>query len=594
MPFNPFIHGTSSQTLSMMQHTDFQLMPIVAMLNNFKVAPMVGELTQGGFSIIGHGSNLDTITGAPAFGRIEHTHYDLDKVVGNYAKNPNDTNLQVCQEYFKNFLKSTHKSAFSDLNLLMIYLVRLRQFGVNITDVVSADEINTLRERLHATVQFYYFLMCVQKHIYIHGAAIDEFKKENDLQGDYAAGDYIEHFFSFEAFLEKLKKTQFNMEEIYNSPSFENINKLLDFIKIPKGYQEKIKRNPCGEDNFAAKRDYHFFSSQKPESGEVFYEEIGGYLFTNHPSYSFAYYLERYYQSYMRAQSKAEVLLNVFPDFENFHSKVLSHIEALQNRITLCKALLDARDEEFIRYDEQDELIAKPFPVVFVTEAKTIEEFENEYRSRVPLKLGKEMQLLATDNKENQKRLRDYLQKNHVGPAEVLLFDDLYALRSKPEHYFDALGNDVWGMAFELAKKQNCMNGFCKLYRTFAELNEKRYRFKTTNKEVYGKLNELFIALQQTILTPDKNKIDFKGIQNTLQRHRQENYILYATHRGILGYIDTLLTILASLVIFYPITYVVQKSMNIAHTFFATDTEKKINNSILAVDEILDETAVLG
>ena len=437
LPFNPFIHGTSSQTLSMMKSTDFQLMPIVAMLQNFKIAPMVGELAMGGFCIIGEGSNNDTITGAPAFGRMQHNRYDLNKVIESYTKHFNSARLNTCKEYFKDRLEHEHKSAFTNLNLLMIYLVRLRQFGVKVSDVVSFDEINILKGRLAATVQFYYFILCIQKYIFIDAAEMERFKKENNLDGYYALGDYIEHFFSFENFLEKLRKTQFNMEEIYNSPSPENINRLLEFIKIPENSQENVKRYPSGDDHFIAKRDYHFFSRHKHDLAcEVYYEEIGGYLFTNNSSYSLAHYLEVHSRTYNRVHEGDETLVPL-PNFEKFHAEVLPYIDALKDRTQLCNTLLDAPDSEFVPYDVNDELITKPFPLVFVTEAKTMEVFSEEYRSRVPLKLGKEIVLVATDNKEHQKRVRDYLQKNNVGPVEVLLFDDLYTLRSRPDaNYF--------------------------------------------------------------------------------------------------------------------------------------------------------------
>ncbi|KTD37769.1 hypothetical protein Loak_1445 [Legionella oakridgensis] len=592
--FNPFIHGTSSQTLSMMKHTDFQLMPILAMLQNFKIAPMVGELAQGGFGIIGKDSNDNTLTGAPAFGRMQHDHYDLNRVIKNYTKYSNNTTLNACKENFKDLLKFAHKSAFTNLNLLMIYVARLRQFGVKISDVVSLEEISVLKERLDATVQFYYFILCIQKYIFIDVSEIERFKKENDLDGYFAVGDYIEHFFSFQNFLEKLRNTQFNMEEIYHSPSPENISKLLVFLKIQKGTQETVKRYPSGEDNFIAKCDYHFFIHEKHEpTNKVRYEKIGGYLFTNNSSYSFAHYLEEYYRS-CSAQDHEDTLA-VLPDFEAFHGEVLPYINALKDRIQLCKALLDAPDDAFVPYDGNDALITKPFPIIYVTEANTIEAFHAEYRSRLPLKLGKEIVLVTTDNKENQKRLRDYLQTNNVGPVEVLLFDDLYTLRSTPDaNYFDAFAHDDLIKAFELAKKQHCVTQFSKLYRALSELNEKRYRFKSTNTEIYEKLNELFTDLQQSILTPDKSRINFRGIQEALQRNKQENYTLYATHRGILGTIDRLLTILASLVVFYPITYLVQKSRKSMHTFFATDTEKKVDNALLTVEEITNELTTVS
>lgn len=595
LPYNPFIHGTSSQTLSMMQSTDFQLMPVIAMLQDFKVAPMVGELRRGGFSIIGNGSNRDTITGAPAFGRMQHDHYNLDKIIESYTKYSDNISLDACKEKFKNILERSHKSAFTNLNLLMIYLVRLRKLGVKAADVAPLDEINTLKARLNATIQFYYFTLCIQKYIFIDGAEMERFKTENNLDGLYPVGDYIEHYFSFEHFLEKIRTTGFNIEEIYNSPSPENINKLIEFVRISKNSQENVERYPSGKDNFIAKRDYNFFTPQKPKPGyDVQYNEMGEYLFSNKSNYTFAHYVEQYYKTYRCVQEKGEQALASFPDFEGFHTKVLPYIEALKNRIELCNTLLDTDNNEFVPHNKSDQLLTKPFPVVFVTEAKTLEPFHDEYRSRVPLKLGKEILLVATDNKDNQKRLRDYLQKNNVGPVEVLIFDDLHTLRSRPDaNYFDAFANDDLIKAFELAKKQNHVTQFSKLYRALSELNEKRYRFKSTNQEMYGKLSNLFVDLQQNLLTPNKDQINFRGIQNALQRNKHENHALYATHRGVLGIIDTLLTILASLVVFYPITYLVQKSRHSAHTFFATDTEKKVNHVINAADEMMHQGAAI-
>ena len=103
----------------------------------------------------------------------------------------------------------------------------------------------------------------------------------------------------------------------------------------------------------------------------------------------------------------------------------------------------------------------------------------------------------------------------------------------------------------------------------------------------------MFDDLQENILTPNKDKINFKGIQNVLQESKHKNYALYATHRGVLGFIDTLLTILASLVVFYPITYLVQKSHHSMHTFFATETEKKVNYALDAADEIVRQFAAI-
>ena len=583
LSFNPFIHGTSSQTLSMMQHTHFQLMPVIAMLQEFKVAPMVGELTQGGFGVIGDGFNGSTMSGAPAFGRMHHAHYDLNRVIRSYTNYSHHLSLDVCKENFKDILGDSHKSAFTRLNLLMIYLVRLRQLGVKAGDLASLSEIDALKERLNATVEFYYFVLCIQKHIFIDVPEMQRFRTENNLDDVWAVGDYIEHYFSFENVLEKLRKTEFNVEEIYASPSPENIGKLIEFVKISKDSQENVKRYPDGQDHFIAKRDYSFFKQQQDDlECQVQHHEMSARFFTNGSGCSLDRYLEQYYKTYRSFQEKRAQTSS--PDFKGFHEKVMPYIDALKDRIALCRTLLDADDDEFVPHNKSDTLLIKPFPVVFVTEVTALEVFCNEYRSRAPLKLGKEILLIATDNTENQKRLRDYLQENNVGPVEVLLFDDLHTLRSRPEaNYFDSFANDDLIKAFELAQQKDCLAQFSKLYRALSELNEKRYRFRSTNQEMYLNLNKLFVSLQENVLTPDKNEINFEAIQQLLRFNKQENYALYATHRGVLGVIDTLLTILASLVVFYPIIYLVQKSRNSVHTFFSTNTEKKVNYALDAV-----------
>lgn len=591
LPFNPFIHGTSSQTLSLMQSTAYQLMPVLAMLQDFKTAPMVGELTQGGYSDLWTGSNRDTVAGAPSFGRIRHAHYDLPRIIKGFTRYSKATNLETHKGNFKKIVAHSHKVAFSNLNLLMIYLGRLRQFGVKVSDVMPLDEIDTLKARLNASIQFYYFILCIQKYIFINGKAMEQFRQENDLDDCFDLADHMEHFFSFENFLEKLRKTPFDIEAIYKAPSPDNINKLLEFVKISEGFEGKVKKYSSGEAHFRAKRDYHFFTSERQELG---FEEYRGamhwYFFKNTPGYTLGYYLQIHHIAYSCAEEKNTPI--PLPNFEAFHTQVLPHIDAMKDRVQLCEELLDAHDEDFVAYHKEDELITKPFPVVFVTEVDTLEDVGEEYRSPVPLRLGKEILLVATDNTHHQKRLRDYLQKNNVGPVEVLLFDDLKTLCSEKyqSNYFDAFVNEDLIRAFELAKEQNCVAQFSKLYRALSELNEKRYRFKSTNQEMYEKLNGLFTDLQCSVLTPDKDKINFEGIRDVLQYNKQENYTLYATHRGVLGLIDTSLTILASLGIFYPITYFVQKIRHSPHTFFATDTEKKVNYAIEAADEVINQS----
>jgi len=50
--YDPFIHGTTSATRSLMTKTNFQLMPVLKVIDDFLTAPMVGELTCGGYSFV--------------------------------------------------------------------------------------------------------------------------------------------------------------------------------------------------------------------------------------------------------------------------------------------------------------------------------------------------------------------------------------------------------------------------------------------------------------------------------------------------------------------------------------------------------------
>ena len=227
LPFNPYIHGTSSQALYMMPSTDYKIMPILEMLK-MNLAPMVGELTKGGYDVIS-----DDV-GIPAFGRMQHNRYDLKTVIENYTKYSDNMSLDVCKKNFKDIFSNSHKLAFTNLNLLIIYLVRLRQLGVKTEDVATSDEIKDLKERLDATIQFYYFILCIQKDIFINSEGIDKFKNEHNLVGTANLRDYIEHYFSFENFLEKIRIAKLDIEWIFQHPSEENIDKLIDFVKIPK------------------------------------------------------------------------------------------------------------------------------------------------------------------------------------------------------------------------------------------------------------------------------------------------------------------------------------------------------------------------
>jgi hypothetical protein len=573
LEYNPFIHGSSSHTLSIMQSTEFKLLPILTMLQNFKVAPIVGEMTQGGYGFIGDSSNTNSLTGTPAFGRFRNCSYDLEKVISSYTKFPKN-NKKEWQKIFNYFFETAHKSAFRNLNLLMIYFVRLRQFGVNIENIAPLSELDTFNERLNATIQFYYFILFIQKHIFIDRNEMLRFRNENGLTAEFEYRAYLEHFFSFENLIDSIKNKKIDVKEIYDNPTPENINKLIEFLKISKNSEQTIKID-SSESRFTPTDDYHIFTTDTTNLGYDSNDsglEINSGLLLNSDRLS----------SYLFQTLEPHITTPriYVPDFRTIHETVLRHITAMQDRITLWSTLFNSADSEFTPPNLSDGLISKPFPVIFVTESTTFERLNQEFRSRLPLALGREILLVATNNKHNQKRFRDYLQENNIGPVEVLLFTDLNKMNQSRTQYFDAFANNDLIRAFELAKTTINRVPFSKLYRALSELNEKRFYFKSKNQQIYQNLNDLFVELQENILTPNKERINFEGIQEILKRNKETHLELYSSHRGVLKIIDTLLTILASLIVFYPIVYLVQKHTNHKHMFFATDTETKINNAL--------------
>ena len=66
-------------------------------------------------------------------------------------------------------------------------------------------------------------------------------------------------------------------------------------------------------------------------------------------------------------------------------------------------------------------------------------------------------------------------------------------------------------------------------------------------------------------------------------------------HRGFKGVVDTVLTVLASFLIFYPFTYIYQKVNNIQYSFFKTHSASlmgDLDNSLQAVDTANQEAFV--
>ena len=57
--------------------------------------------------------------------------------------------------------------------------------------------------------------------------------------------------------------------------------------------------------------------------------------------------------------------------------------------------------------------------------AMTLSPDKNEHRSLRPLKLGVDIQIIATDTPRHQQQLFDYLSKHGLNSVEIVLIDEL-------------------------------------------------------------------------------------------------------------------------------------------------------------------------
>ncbi len=157
--FNPYIHGTNSAALALMTQTNFQLMSPIDMLEQYRLAPLCGELTQGG---------LDSAkaSGQPCFARLSgkeiSNEYSLKKILRNYAKADKAPSPTECLDNLRGYGANASQRFFSTINIINIYLARARQLGINLATI---PEIQSLEMDFHLSMDIFYLYLLFSTHI---------------------------------------------------------------------------------------------------------------------------------------------------------------------------------------------------------------------------------------------------------------------------------------------------------------------------------------------------------------------------------------------------------------------------------------------
>lgn len=415
--FDPFIHGTNSSIFSLLPKTNFQIMPILTMLEDFKAVPMSGELTRGGYNIVGNTLIKDEIIGRTSFTRMtakDCNCYSLEKVLSGYTAlkiSSSDDSLND----FKCALSSGLRRSFANINLILIYFARARQTHLSLEQVISGDELKKLQTDIDATRQFFYFIQLLGEHIHPNFKAI----KESGLGRDVSDAAYT--LLTFEYIVDKIIKNKLDMKEILNNPTRENLEKALTVLEFPK--KCTIKSGVGSHDKEMEFKSTQFFCLE-PDYTEVkkLYENMDNLFYYFSQNYGSGATINEILEKYLSKRAD--------PDFfKKLSKKAQQHIVILNDRVRLFQKLLETPQSQFTLTEDQKYFLKKSFPVVLVSESEDKilmhDNSRDEYRSVTPLKLGDDIKLLATDTYYHRLEILNFLEKYHIDNVKVVLFDDL-------------------------------------------------------------------------------------------------------------------------------------------------------------------------
>lgn len=396
--FNPFIHGTNSAALALMTQTDFRLMSGIEMLEQYGLAPLCGEIKQGGFITA-------MADGKPCFARLSgeenSNEYSLNKVIWNYAKNNKAVSKEECLDNLRSYCVNPSMSLFSSISIINIYLARARQLGINLRDI---PDIQSLEKNFQQSKDIFYLYLLFSTHI----VAKKAIKELSDEEEDALRNELDEHL-SLQKVLEKLQQSNASIQEAYNNPTAESCQKIISILSLP--------------DHCTAQQLFEYVEEPiKKQSKSKRLEGEWGYMVRNVSSWSFESML---YQTCTERYKRG--------DFQRVAPKLLSYIETLEKRFLVMQRLLQDSQKPLILSAEDSDLVENSLPIILCyDQSRHIRIFSmrtQEYRTQKPLKLGEDIQTIATDTETNIKRLKAYSDRHHLN-LNVISFTDLERVHS--------------------------------------------------------------------------------------------------------------------------------------------------------------------
>lgn len=408
-------HGTSASTLAALPASDYSLCSTFDLIQR-GIPLHHGELVLGGYLNVGGvvsleypPGNIPNTTGMPSFVHYKESgaSYPISRIIADYALPATPLSPEKCLEDFNNALIESETVFFSNINLILFYFARALQFYPR-QEILQDDALQALEKKLGLTLDFFRLLSWLGRYIFPDGEKFNAISKSNPYAIFICEAKLK---LSFKELINKISES--GIDFTVKNPSKETLQRALDIFRLQK---------PLGKQKT---KETQFFSLDSKNSNRgVTRLRINLEEFTRNA-----------YATSGPEILLAELLRGTIPykDWALFSQITLkSHIAALIQRIQWVKQL--AEQGVTCLPDFKNDFPAD-FGVIFGTTRELyLHDFKHqEYRSLHSLRLGTDIDLIATDTEEHVEQIKRFLEKHNLRGIQVILFADLKKFSKKRE-----------------------------------------------------------------------------------------------------------------------------------------------------------------
>lgn len=404
--YNPYLHGTTSSVLALLEKTDFQLMPFMSLLEKYQIAPFSGELHTLGAKGLNLGETL-------SFGQLKNCTFDINSILLGYASYRECHSSVSLRKETLNYLKRLCESInLTTVAALLVYYARAKQLGVTEAEIEKQIDMNAVMRKVQDQINLYYLALCLLK--YIHPTLSPE--KINDKNFDW-----LEYIISVDVsdqdLLKQLHEKNINIKLIYENPTTDSIELIINLFNNGKtdhrSFNDYFGTNLAGLNAIALDEthcQHPVINNWLNDTHQNFFEpkkSIRGLLL-----------------DIMTGKVFCRDFANYIPLIQETHHYILQGIAYLTRYISIFNSLHSSCSLSIS--NQANLFLNNQFPIIFMMEHKnSLYSSSNEYRTREVLKIGKDINIIATDTEEHRLMLMQYLDINHVKNVSIVLFKDL-------------------------------------------------------------------------------------------------------------------------------------------------------------------------